>query len=85
MPVAVKPTSPCGLLEAVAIEGETAMLVSLGCPAPHATSKVEIIRTEGNRKYFMGNLQQSLIAVMCAGVAIPTIWVRQRTKNYGEI
>ena len=34
VPVAVKPTWPCELLEAVADEGETAMLVNLGWPAP---------------------------------------------------
>jgi hypothetical protein len=54
VPVAVKPTWPSGLLEAVADEGETAMLVSLGCPAPQATSRDAIIRSVGNRKYLMG-------------------------------
>src|SRR6266550_5797110 len=38
MPVAVKPTWPCGLLAAVAEEGETAMLINLGWPAPQAVS-----------------------------------------------
>jgi hypothetical protein len=38
LPVAVKPTCPWGLLEAVADEGATVMLVSIACPAPPAIS-----------------------------------------------
>ena len=53
VPVAVKPTWPCRLVEAVADEGETAILVNLGCPAPQATRRAAVIRSEGSSKYFM--------------------------------
>ena len=85
VPVAVKPTWPCGLLEAVADEGETAMLVNLGCPAPQATSRAAIIRSEGNRKYFMGNLQQGRSPMKRTMVALPRAYVRRLTKKISEI
>jgi len=85
VPVAVKPTWPCGLLEAVADEGETAMLVSLGCPAPQATSSAAIIRSEGNRKYFTGNPQQSWSPMRRTRVALAHAYVRRLTKKISEI
>src|SRR5438094_7549841 len=60
VPVAVKPTSPCGLLEAVADEGETAMLVSLGCPAPQAMSMAAAIRSKVNGRYFIGGISSKV-------------------------
>src|SRR5207244_10870578 len=60
VPVAVKPTSPCGLLGAVADEGETAMLVSLGCPAPQAMSMAAAIRSKVNGRYFIGGISSKV-------------------------
>jgi hypothetical protein len=85
VPVAVKPTSPCRLLDAVAEEGETAMLVNLGCPAPQAMSRTAVIRSEGNRKYFTGNLQQGWSPVRRTMVALCHACVRWLTKKISEI
>jgi hypothetical protein len=73
VPVAVKPTWPCRLLEAVADEGETAMLVNLGCPAPQATIRAAIIRSEGNRKCFTGVSSKVGVPEGGQGLLFPTL------------
>ena len=62
VPVAVKPTVPCGLLEAVADEGATVMLVSLACPAPQPNSPAARNRREPQRSGSRG----FLIIIACA-------------------
>jgi hypothetical protein len=70
VPVALRPTCPWGVLEAVADEGETAMLINLGWPAPQATNSAEMSRSNVNGKYFIGNLHQSWIVEVGAGLLL---------------
>jgi hypothetical protein len=85
VPVAVKPTWPWGLFEAVADEGETVMLISLGWPAPQATNRAAISRSDPNRKYFIENLQQSWIVAIGPGLLLRRSAFGGELLNLGEL